>query len=120
MNPVGYFEIPVQDFERAVGFYSTVFGYTFIMGNVDNLEMAFFPFDSSKGGITGALVQGDVYKPTIEGVIIYFNTHSIDAILNKVLQHGGEILYPKTSVGEYGFVAEFKDCEGNRIALTEK
>lgn len=29
----------------------------------------------------------------------------------------GKILYPKTAIGELGWVAEFEDCEGNCIAL---
>ena len=34
-----------------------------------------------------------------------------------MVKNGGNILYPKTSVGDLGFVAEFEDSEGNRIAL---
>jgi len=30
---------------------------------------------------------------------------------------GGNVLYPKTSVGALGEVAEFEDSEGNRVAL---
>jgi predicted enzyme related to lactoylglutathione lyase len=120
MNPVGYFEIPVLDLERAVSFYSIVFDYEFIRDKVDELDMAFFPFDKNKDGITGALVQGQVYKPSLTGIFIYFNTEDIDSLMEKVVSNGGEELYPKTSVGQYGFVAEFKDSEGNRIALTEK
>ncbi len=119
-NPVGYFEIPVDDLERAVEFYSAVFDIDFIFQTVDNIEMAFFPFDSSKSGITGALAKGEIYKPTIKGVLIYFSVESIDDVLQKVKDSKGEMLYPKTSVGEYGFVAEFKDSEGNRIGLNEK
>ncbi len=120
MSLYRYFEIPVLDLERAMHFYKEVFGYDFILDNVDGLEMAFFPFDRKEDGITGALVKGDVYKPTLSGVFIYFNTDSIDETLQKAVLNGGEGIYPKTSVGEFGYVAEFKDSEGNRIALSEK
>ena len=119
-NPVGYFEIPVLDMQRAVEFYSKVFRIDFISRNIDNLEMALFPFDPEKTGITGALVKGEIYKPSINGALLYFNVESIDDVLQKVQENKGEILYPKTSVGEYGFVAEFKDSESNRIGLNEK
>ncbi len=119
-NPVGYFEIPVDDLERAVDFYSAVFDINFVFQTVDNIEMAFFPFDSSKSGITGALAKGEIYKPTIKGALLYFSVESIDNVLQKVRDRNGDILYPKTSVGEYGFVAEFMDSEGNRIGLNEK
>ncbi len=120
MNPVGYFEIPVIDLERAISFYNIVFDYEFFRDKVDGLDMAFFPFDENKEGITGALVKGQVYKPSLSGIFIYFNTADIDSLMKKVISNGGKELYPKTSVGQYGFVAEFEDSEGNRIALTEK
>jgi predicted enzyme related to lactoylglutathione lyase len=119
-NPVGYFEIPVIDLDRAIEFYNEVFGYEFFKEVLDGIEMAFFPFDKYANGITGALAKGEIYKPTKSGALLYFNTNNIDQILDKVNALNAKILYPKTSVGEYGFVAEFEDSEGNRIGLTEK
>jgi len=119
-NPVIYFEIPVTDLNRAVQFYTNVFNFTFENEIMDSYEMAFFPFKLENTGITGALAKGDVYKPTKNGVIIYFNTENIDETLKKVQSQGAEILYPKTFNEDYGFyVAEFKDSEGNRIAVQQ-
>nr|WP_199162013.1 VOC family protein [Elizabethkingia sp. ASV34] len=117
-NPVIYFEIPVNDLQRAVKFYSAIFNFTFEKEIMDGYEMAFFPFEETKSGVTGALVKGDVYKPTKDGVILYFKTDSIENTLKKVLEYGGSILYPKNLNEKFGFaVAEFEDSEGNRIAL---
>ncbi|MCP1250918.1 MULTISPECIES: VOC family protein [Elizabethkingia] len=117
-NPVIYFEIPVNDLQRAVKFYSAIFNFTFEKEIMDGYEMAFFPFEETKSGVTGALVKGDVYKPTKDGVILYFKTDSIENTLKKVLEYGGSILYPKILNEKFGFaVAEFEDSEGNRIAL---
>ena len=117
-NPVIYFEIPVNDLQRAVKFYSAIFNFTFEKEIMDGYEMAFFPFEETKSGVTGALVKGDVYKPTKNGVILYFKTDSIENTLKKVLEYDGNILYPKTLNEKFGFaVAEFEDSEGNRIAL---
>ena len=118
-NPVTYFEIPVLDLDRAIKFYTTIFNFSFQKEIIDHYEMALFPFSDSSNGITGALVKGDVYKPTKEGVIIYFHTESIERTLELVQKYPATILYPKTSVGSNGFVAEFEDSEGNRIALHE-
>lgn len=120
MNPVVYFEIPVLDLERAIAFYSAVFDFTFEKNIIDHNEMAFYPFEDGARGITGALAKGEIYVPTMQGVLVYFGTDDIDAILHKAVEAGGEILYPKTSNGELGHVAEFKDSEGNRIALHQK
>lgn len=116
-NPVVYFEIPVSDIERAIQFYSAVFNFEFERDNIHDNEMAFFPLTKDNSGISGALAKGEIYKPTINGTLIYFKTEDIDATLNLALKNGAEVLFPITSNGEFGSVAEFKDCEGNRIAL---
>ncbi len=119
-NPVVYFEIPVHDLARAEKFYSAVFNFSFEKEIIDRYEMALFPFEEKNSGITGALAKGDVYKPSKNGVIIYFKAENIDQTLEKVLQQGGSVLYPKRIDEKYGFaVAEFEDSEGNRIALHE-
>jgi predicted enzyme related to lactoylglutathione lyase len=62
------------------------------------------------------LAKGDIYKPTKDSVVIYFKTENIYETLKLAISNGGQILYPKTDNG-IGFVAEFEDTEGNRIAL---
>lgn len=119
-NPVIYFEIPVNDLNRAENFYRNVFGFSFEREIIDHYEMTLFPFEDTRSGISGALAKGDAYKPSKEGVIIYFRTANIDQTLQKVLAQNGTILYPKTINENYGFiVAEFQDSEGNRIAIQE-
>jgi predicted enzyme related to lactoylglutathione lyase len=115
-NPVIYFEIPVKDIDRAITFYKAVFNFNFAKDNIDNNEMALFPFEQESSGISGALAKGEIYKPTKDGVLIYFKTNNIDETLQLSSTNGGQILYPKTDNG-IGFVAEFEDTEGNRIAL---
>jgi uncharacterized protein len=119
-NPVGYFEIPVVDMERAIRFYSTVFMVTFSRDSIDGNDMALFPINDSLHGISGALAKGESYQPSKNGARIYFDTKDIDQVLQKVKTLGGDILYPKTSIGPTGFVAEFSDSEGNRIALFQR
>lgn len=115
-NPVVYFEIPVNDIDRAIKFYKAVFNFNFDIENIDNNEMALFPFDVENSGISGALAKGEIYKPTKDGVVIYFKTENIDETIKQATSNGGQILYPRTDNG-IGLVAEFEDTEGNRIAL---
>jgi predicted enzyme related to lactoylglutathione lyase len=115
-NPVVYFEIPVNNIDRAIKFYKSVFDVNFDKDNIDNNEMALFPFADKNSGISGALVKGEIYKPTKDGVLIYFKTENIDKTLKLATSNGGKILYTKTDNG-IGLVAEFEDTEGNRIAL---
>lgn len=78
--------------------------------------MALFPFADEKSGISGAMEKREIYKPTKDGVVIYFKIENIDETLKLVISNSGHILYPKTDNG-IGYVAEFEDTEGNRIAL---
>jgi predicted enzyme related to lactoylglutathione lyase len=116
-NPVNSFEIPVNDLDRAVLFYQSVFGCTLERAEVDGNEFAWFPIDHDAPGISGALAKGESYTPSLNGTRIYFSVTDIDATLEKVHAAGGKTMYPRTDVGELGFVAEFEDSEGNRIAL---
>ncbi|MEL7548092.1 MAG: VOC family protein [Pseudomonadota bacterium] len=119
INPVFYFEIPVTDLDRAVSFYQSVFEIELRRDRVDGYEIALFPRDDLKPGASGALAKGDVYKPSLDGSLIYFDVPNIDAVLQRVLASGSRVLYEKKDLGEVGYVAEFEDSEGNRIALTQ-
>lgn len=116
-NPVGYFEIPVTDMERAIRFYTALLGVTFEREKIDGYDMALFPFDPNGSGASGALAKGDVYVPSQTGPILYFRVDDIDAVLARALALGSMVLYPKKDIGPNGFVAEIGDSEGNRIAL---
>lgn len=117
INPVGYFEIPVTDMERAIRFYSAVFGVSFERDTVDGYDMALFPFDPNGPGASGALAKGDVYVPSKSGPIVYFRVNDIDDVLRRAEAQGSKVLYPKKDIGPSGFVAEIEDSEGNRLAL---
>jgi predicted enzyme related to lactoylglutathione lyase len=120
MNPVVYFEIPVLDLDRACDFYSKVFETTLTQDLVDGYQMAFFESFDESFGASGALVVGDVYRPSHQGCFLYFGVENIDETVARALEHGGSVLYPKKSNGDLGSVAEIQDTEGNRIALHEE
>ncbi|MEL6314819.1 MAG: VOC family protein [Pseudomonadota bacterium] len=118
-NPVFHFEIAVTDLNRAVAFYQEVFGFELRRETVDGYEMAFFPRDDDRPGCSGALAQGDTYKPSRDGSLIYFDVEDIALTLTRAKQQNGQVLYEKTDLGEVGYVAEIEDSEGNRVGLTQ-
>jgi uncharacterized protein len=119
-NPSAYFEIPVNDMDRAVAFYSELLGTDFERETVDGYEMALFPYDEHAHGASGALAMGDVYVPSRNGPIIYFSVLDIDAALARAQRLNAPILFEKKEVSAGTFVAEVGDSEGNRIALIER
>lgn len=116
-NPVNWFEIPVEDLERARGFYQKVFGYEMSVQEMGPLTMAWFPMEQDAPYATGSLVKAETYVPSEEGSMVYFSVEDIEATLSRISDNGGTVLNPKSSIGEHGFVAHFRDTEGNRVAL---
>ncbi|MFZ4863362.1 VOC family protein [Sphingobacterium sp. Mn56C] len=120
-NPVVYFEIPVNDINRAIRFYNTVFGFAFEKEQIDGNAMAHFPFEDSIRGISGSLAKGDSYIPSTRGVLLYFYTASIEETVKKAIENGAALVYPITENKDLGFaIAEIQDSEGNRIGLHQK
>ncbi|MDH3252573.1 MAG: VOC family protein [Ignavibacteria bacterium] len=117
MNPVTWFEIPVNNLDRAKRFYEDVFGVTLSLNDFGTLKMAWFPMKEGSAGATGTLVKAETYVPSHAGTMVYFSVDDIEDVLKRVSVKGGKIVNPKRSIGEYGFVAHFEDCEGNRVAL---
>lgn len=118
-NPAMYFEIPVNDMKRAIEFYEKVFGFDFQLEEIHSNQMALMPFDIDGSGISGALAKGETYKPSLHGTLIYLRTESIDKTLSRASLAGAKVLFPKAKAGEYAYVAEIEDSEGNRIGLME-
>ena len=116
-NPVNWFEIPVDDLERAKQFYETVFGFQLSLNTMGPRKMAWFPMTQGGPGATGTLMQCENYTPSHVGTLVYFSVPDIEGTLAKVNAHGGQTLIPRTGIGEYGYIAHFQDCEGNRVAL---
>jgi predicted enzyme related to lactoylglutathione lyase len=119
-NALNWFEIPAKNFDRAKKFYETILGKSLeeMQGMPDGFRMAMLPYDRNSEGVGGGIVQGEGYEPSRQGVLIYLNGgKDLGVPLAKVEKAGGKILVPKTSIGEHGFMAQFEDTEGNRIAL---
>jgi uncharacterized protein len=118
-NLVAYVEIPVTDMDRAVAFYTEVFGLDLERQTIDGYDMALFPAHEGQGA-PAALAKGDVYRPSKDGAIIYLRVADIRATVARAQAAGGSVLYPVKDVGEFGLVGEIGDSEGNRIALSQR
>ncbi|WP_273725658.1 VOC family protein [Brucella gallinifaecis] len=118
MNIIAHVEIPVKKLERAIVFYSEVFGIKFgDVAEIHGNRMAYFPFEEGKDGASGALAEGEVYVPSVNGAIVYLSVVDLDQTISKATARGSKVLFPKTAIGENSFVAEITDSEGNRIAI---
>ncbi len=116
MPRVIHFEIAVDDPDRAMKFYQSVFNW--------KIEKWGGPVDywlittgaEEKPGINGAL-QRRADAPQI--VINTIDTSNIDETLELTVKAGGKILRPKMVVPGVGWAAYFKDSEGNIFGLMQ-
>ena len=116
-NPVNWFEIATSNLERAKDFYAAVFKRPFQLVEMPGAKMYMFAGESSGNGALGALVQSEENKPSADGTIIYFECEDVANETGRVEQAGGKLLFPKMSIGEFGFIAQCIDTEGNRIGF---
>jgi len=116
-NPVGWFEIYVQDMARARTFYEAVFSVQLTRLEGTEFEMWAFPMQPDGSGAPGALVRIPGYPSGANSVIVYFNCTDCAVEAEKAAISGGQIETPKRSVGQYGSIALVNDTEGNVIGL---
>jgi predicted enzyme related to lactoylglutathione lyase len=119
-NVVGWFEVPVTDMDRAIKFYETVFDFKIQKQNLGDIIMGWFPYADLPGSPGSLVYHKDFYKPSPDGVLIYFTAQSGDLNneLAKVESAGGKILQQKKLIAEdIGYMGLFIDTEGNRIAI---
>jgi predicted enzyme related to lactoylglutathione lyase len=112
-----WFEVPVKDLDRATKFYENVFDVKLTTEEMGAMTMAMFPFEQGVPGAAGALVKAESYEPSHAGTVVYFSVGDIDETLRRINAGGGRTLMPKTAIGQYGFIAQYEDTEGNRLAI---
>ncbi len=115
-NAVNWFEIPVEDLDRAVRFYEDVLSTNLRREMFFGTPLAIFPY--KEPGVGGALIQ-DAQRPVGPGgSLVYVDvTAQLDACLERVPGAGGQIVRPRTAIGKDGFIALIRDSEGNTVGL---
>src|SRR5262245_45352845 len=122
MNKVVHFEIPFENKERAMRFYSQSFGWqlrdmpemNYVMANTVDTGPDYRP--TEPGAINGGLFQRPKEAP---GPVIYVGVDSVEAAIKKVQASGGKVVTPKTAIPGMGAYGRVADPEGNVIGLFE-
>jgi predicted enzyme related to lactoylglutathione lyase len=118
-NAINWFEIPVENMDRAVRCYETLLGEPLrreTMGG--GMPYAILPHVAPGSG--GALA-GDPARPRGQGVMIYLNANGkLDAILARVEAANAKVILPKMQIGKDGFIAIIADTEGNHIGFNSE
>jgi predicted enzyme related to lactoylglutathione lyase len=116
-NPVGWFEIYVQDMDRARKFYEAVFQVKLEPLDSPGMDMLAFPMAMDRSGAAGSLVKMPGFPSGGNSTLVYFSCADCAVEAGRVAQAGGRIQKEKMSIGQYGFIALAYDTEANMIGL---
>jgi predicted enzyme related to lactoylglutathione lyase len=124
-DALNWFELYVTDFDRAKRFYETILKAALQdvpmesceSAQKDGSRMAVFPYENMKG-VGGSITKMKDIAPGAGGTIVYLNVEGdLDGVIKRIPTAGGTVVKPRTSIGEHGFIAIFKDTEGNCVGL---
>lgn len=122
-NPVRWFEIYVDDMDRAKKFYESLFDVKLEeipnpnKDKFNTLELWKFPAEINGYGTSGALAKMEGFSAGRNSVLVYFGCDDCSVEEAKAIRFGGKIQKSKVSIGEYGFISLVYDTEGNMIGL---
>ena len=127
-NDIVWADIPVTDMERATKFYAHVLGKP--VGGFPGMEgIALIGMTPTEGAPPAPIadepiVSADLYTggtPSSAGTTIYFSGYGdINGMVARVLEAGGEVITePEFRGPMIGWVAFFRDTEGNRIGIQQ-
>jgi uncharacterized protein len=115
MPRVTHFEIPADDPERAIRFYSRALGWSFHKweGPVDYWMITTGPDDQA--GINGGLYR----RGEMAELVNVADVADLDATVAAVTGAGGQIVAPRMAVPGIGHVAYVRDTEGTLLGLMQ-
>jgi hypothetical protein len=115
-NNITWFDIPVTDLDRAIRFYSAVLDSPVKKEKTGSIPIGMLP--TPDGQQMGCLVSGNEAKPSLNGVMIWFDVEGrLKEAVTLAMTNGGKVLGDIHAIGKFGYRAEIQDSEGNRIAL---
>ena len=111
-----HFEIPADNPQRAMEFYSKVFGWKFQKWEGPMDYWLITTGDAPEPGINGGLLQRrDPAQPCVNTVTVA----NVDESLGTVQAQGGACVVPKMAVPGVGWLAYCKDTEGHIFGMMQ-
>jgi len=116
MPRVVHFEIDAKKPDRAIKFYEKVFSWKIKKWEGPVEYYLITTGKESEPGIDGGLSRRTKPEPSTVNTI---DVPSVDEFIKKVEASGGTIIRPKMAVPGVGYMAYFKDPEGNIFGMME-
>jgi len=116
-NPLVWVEIPVTDLEKAVSFYSAVFGFNLTIDSSGPNKVAMFP-DKDSMGIAGHLYPGTPASNGQGPSPHLAVPGALEDAMERCTAAGGTVRSPIVTIppGRFAYV---QDLDGNSLGLFE-
>lgn len=112
------FEIPTSDAERAARFFGNVFGWQHRVQKEDSGQLSVLETGpDEEAGINGSLYLRSKVPPENARFINIIEVDDLDEYIRKLKSHGGTILFGKVALSGVGFLAYFRDPDGNVMGI---
>jgi predicted enzyme related to lactoylglutathione lyase len=112
-NQLSHFAINVEDCDRAIAFYQTIFGWQFSAWGPPGFYM------TQVGDMHGSIQKRQDHPfPTLIGNFeCTITVDDVDRVSELIVANGGEITLPKVTIPNVADIARVKDCEGNTFSI---
>jgi predicted enzyme related to lactoylglutathione lyase len=123
MPRVIHFEIHADQPERAVQFYTDVFGWTFEKWGGPMEYWLITTGEDGEAGINGGLMKrqgpGPVDGQAVNSYVCTVDVPELDTYMQRAREHGGEIVVDKMPIPGVGWLAYAKDTDGNIFGMMQ-
>ncbi len=119
-----HFEIHAHDPERAIHFYSELFGWNFVKWEGPMDYWLINTGSDGEPGINGGLIRRMSPPPTddqpVNAFVCTIGVADVDEAVSKATGPlGGTLALPKMPIPNVGWLAYVKDSEGNILGLMQ-
>jgi predicted enzyme related to lactoylglutathione lyase len=123
MGRLIHFEIHAENPDRAVKFYSELFGWKFTNWGGPMEYWLVETGDAAAPGINGGLLRRQGPPPTsgqaVNAFVCTIDVTNVDSLVAQAPASGGEVALPKMPVPGVGWLAYLKDTEGNIFGIMQ-
>jgi predicted enzyme related to lactoylglutathione lyase len=117
VNSPAYFEIQVDEPERAVRFYGQVFAWRFEEAEGLGVDYWRIETETVRGGLLKRPAPAPPPQSGTNAFVCSMEVRDIDDITGRVLEAGGQVALPKFAVPGVCWQAYFVDLDGNTFGV---
>ena len=115
-NRVVHLEIPCDNPERTMDFFTEVFGWRFQQFGTEDYWTVITGDDTSHGINGGLMKKKDPGQPVVNSIDVV----NLDKAITDIEKGGGKIVVPKMAIPTVGWLAYFTDPDGNVHGIYQK